>query len=349
MIGIAIRGRKSLTLYKGAIFKAVLLTLCFSAFLPIGGRANQNEITIKATVPDQQHKDWQAAQRSSALDTESKIKSTIDAFFIIKYESWVRGELLDFGFLFDQTDPQGQENYQYELGVMHYQLAGYKAWDILLARYEYLPTFYKLSIEENKARVMMRPTGDVFLRRRPNNPEYSAWTDYVFSLESVEGCWLVKSVSCGDPDHKQFPHGTDFAQLAVSLTDTIKAQIAEANAKDLTRRKGSLSPQSESPRTLTYFDKISGFYEGVNKQDGSRLTLLILVEEGIPFVYGPDHLRAELRQIEGKPGEFSFIAKDGETCYLTFLEDNKGEIARSVLKKGELTIETYKNKRLHLR
>ena len=92
----------------------------------------QTKLAGKVTFPEKEYKEWQITQFNPDLNAEEKIKSTINTFFIAKYESWVKGILFDFDFLFDQTDVQAHEDYAYERGLMHYLLEGWKLIDDLL-------------------------------------------------------------------------------------------------------------------------------------------------------------------------------------------------------------------------
>ena len=104
----------------------------------------------------------QQKQRDPSLETEAKTKSTVNTFFLARHESWVSGKLLDFEFLFDQSNPQAQEDYAYERGLMYYFLEAHTFRESLLYRYEYVPKFYEIKSNGREATVVMRPNAKIF-------------------------------------------------------------------------------------------------------------------------------------------------------------------------------------------
>jgi len=306
---------------------AFIITL----FPTLSGQApkpiNKTKLAGVAIFPERLSADWHARQRDPKLDEEAKIKSTIETFFIIKYESWVKGELLDFGFLFDQADPRASEDYAYERSLMFYLLEGYKYADYLLARYDYRPNFYDLAIDGDKAKVAMRPKGTFVERKRPNKIENSVWTDYQFSLERLDGIWLIKSVSCDDENHAAYPHGTDFAQLASSIPEREKEY--EAWEREHQR---ALEADPEYRERLEMLRKKSKGYEGCYESENKPLLCIKLAEGGILVATSDgDFDRALLEEIRGNPDEFNFIAGDHEQGRVKFVRDGRGRVIKCQL------------------
>lgn len=71
----------------------------------------------EAEFPKEYYAKWLEIQHDSSLNEEAKIKSTVDTYFIQKYESWMTAKLPDFGFLFNLGNTKAFEDYAYERGI----------------------------------------------------------------------------------------------------------------------------------------------------------------------------------------------------------------------------------------
>jgi hypothetical protein len=329
-----------------------------SAPAQVNGESGQTKIAGQAVHPDKAYSEWIQAQSNPDLKPEDKIKSTVNAFFIIKYDSWVQGTLLDFGFLFAQTDPQAYEDYAYERGLMHYLLEGWKYGNNLLLSYEYQPKFYDLKVNDQEATVVMRPKAGIVHRKMPQRVHNGPWTDYVFSLELTGGQWLIRKVLCNDENHEIYPHGTDFGQLAADLPDRLKeynARVAQAEVEHRERmqkdpeyrkfiegrekmRQERLNAPKIEPERLEFYNKISGYYEA-----GKKLVLFIYVHNNRLMARWKHDPEGEIMQQTGTSQyEFSLNSKNGQTYHLKFIIDDENRTIKCLIQNGKLELETTK-------
>lgn len=333
----------------------LLLTLVDTAPAQVNGKSSKTKIAGKAVHPDKAYSEWRLAQSNPDLKPEDRVKSTVNTFFIIKYDSWVQGALLDFDFLFAQTDPQAYEDYAYERGLMHYFLEGLKYWNMLLLSYEYQPKFYDLKVNDPEATVVMIPKAGVVYRRAPYVVDNGPWTDYVFSLELIGGQWLIRKVLCNDENHESYPHGTDFEQLAAGLPDRVKEFNAKAEAEYQERmqndpefrkliesrqkmRQEQLSAKQIEPKRLEFYNKISGLYT-----TGNKPVLFIYVHNNnlmAKWEHNPEG--AIMQQIGTSPYEFTLNGKNGQTNHLKFIIDDKNRTIKCLIQNGKLELETTK-------
>jgi hypothetical protein len=315
--------------------------------------------------PKKEYNDWLNRQQDPFLETEAKIKSTVNTFFLIKYESWVNGALLDFALLFDQSDPQAQEDYAYERGLMHHLLEGWKYIGNLLSHYEYEPKFYDLKIEGKKAIVMMRPKAGIVHRKTPDVIHNGPWTDYIFKLEFVSGQWLIKSIHCNDELHEIYPHGTDFEQLALALPDEIKAfnDTAEAEHREKMQndsryrefiekrreqQKELFSQQRKNEeKRLQVYQEIAGDYRFIIEEKTVYISFYVQDR----YLMGKQENESEgivLQRIEGNPMEFKFRTPDGCVYELRFLRDENGKIEKCLMSKEGKEYEGLKIRELDI-
>ncbi|MHB8094134.1 MAG: hypothetical protein ACYDH0_04255 [Candidatus Aminicenantales bacterium] len=183
----------------------------------------QPALAGEAEFPKEYYAKWLAAQRDPSLNEEAKVKSTIDTYFILKYESWKTGKLLDFGFLFELGNTKAFEDYAYERGVLLVYLAGQSYWGGLLARYDYLPTYRKLKIVDRDSEVLICPTAEIVHADTNGAVDTTPWTDHQITLEKIGGHWLIRSLSTDDEMHDSLPRGIDFNEKARLLPIKEKA------------------------------------------------------------------------------------------------------------------------------
>jgi hypothetical protein len=336
-----------------------ILTLVGTASAQVNAQGSKTKIAGQAVHPDKLYSEWRQAQSNPDLKPEDRVKPTVNTFFIIKYESWVQGTLLDFSFLFDQTDPQAHEDYAYERGLMHYLLEGGKYGDNnLLLRYEYQPKFYDLKINEREATVVMRPKAGIVHRRAPQRVDNGPWTDYVFTLELAGGQWLIRKVLCDDELHEAYPHGTDFVQLAADLLARLEADNAKVAKAEVEHRKKiqkdpeyrkfiegrqkmlqeQLNAPKIEPERLEFYNKISGYYEA-----GKKLVLFIYVNNNILMAQWKQNPEGTVMQpIRTSPHEFNLKGENGQAFYLKFVIDEQGGITKCLIHNGKLELETTK-------
>jgi hypothetical protein len=180
-----------------------------------------------ALFPNERYEDWLRMQLNPAFGNKEKILSTINAFFILKYESWLKEALLYFGFLFDQDDAEALEDYAYERGLLYLSLEGWRYNNTLLERYQYEPNFYKVLIGKSKATVEMRPYANLVHRHTQGRISSSPWTEHKISLILKGDRWLIKRIICDDPAHNIYPHGSDFEKIAATLPDRNRDELAK--------------------------------------------------------------------------------------------------------------------------
>jgi len=350
-------------LFFRAAQRLILLLFLIPALVEIASaqtndQSGKTKIAGQAVHPDKAYSEWVQTQLNPELKPEEKVKSTVNTFFIIKYGSWVQGTLLDFGFLFDQTDPQAYEDYAYERGLMHYFLEGLRYWNMLLLRYEYQPEFFDLKTSEREATVVMSPGASVIYRRAPDRVENGPWTDYVFTLELAGGQWLIRGVLCNDELHRVYPHGTDFEQLAADLPGRIEehnAKVAKAEAEHRERmqkdpeykkfiesrekmRQEQLNAPKIEPERLEFYTKISGYYAAEKKT-----VIFIYVHNNrlmARWKHNPEG--AMMPPTDTSPDEFTLHGKDGEIYHLKFIIDDENKTIKCLIQDGKSELETTK-------
>lgn len=103
----------------------------------------------KSLFPEKNHKKWQEIQSDSDLIDEEKIKNTIDTFLKLKLDSEFRHVLLDFCFLFDNSDSTSHETYAFERGLLHWHIARSLGVGFSISQfYRHPPEFSGINIHE---------------------------------------------------------------------------------------------------------------------------------------------------------------------------------------------------------
>ncbi|MHB1416244.1 MAG: hypothetical protein ACYC1C_13430, partial [Chloroflexota bacterium] len=69
---------------------------------------------------------YRAAQADPSLTEEQKVRSAVDTYFTLRYESYLRDEALDLGIVVDTSSKEGKTLHDYELGRLQYWLQGWR-------------------------------------------------------------------------------------------------------------------------------------------------------------------------------------------------------------------------------
>lgn len=171
---------------------------------------NQKKLVGQAIFPEKEHKKWLEVQNDPRIDPASKIKCTVNTFFICNYETVVKGTLQDFGFLFDRKNEVGSRYYSYELSLMWYFLEARKLRDSLLKFYEYRPKFDALVINGTDAAVEIWPRAGTVYANYPYSVQSGLYGRYTLKLKKADGFWMIQKAECEDERHEGSPPGTNF-------------------------------------------------------------------------------------------------------------------------------------------
>ena len=210
----------------------VLLAMCICFLLakttlaPTHSAQTRASLAGSVVFPKQEHDAWLQIQQNEDLETQNKIISTINTYFRLKFESWLRGTLLDFGFLFNLNDINAWNDYAYERGIFHVNITAWKLYNTLLTSYEYQPEFQKVVVDGDKALVHMFPEAQISTNLTPDRTDPTPWCDHKFELVLLGGQWVIQKITCFDPIYYADPRSTDFDEEAERLARDIKKRKA---------------------------------------------------------------------------------------------------------------------------
>ena len=332
---------------------AVPLSLAISViailFLYSYGIQNeQQKLAGNAAFPIEIHQRWLEIQNDASLDSITKIKSTIDAYFRVMLESWLRGTLLDFGFLFDQSDTGAFEDYIYERGLFHLYLTGQMYWSGPLSHYDYKPVYDQIKLNAMSASVLMRPKTTTVSGEIPDRVHTELWNSHNFSLNLKGNLWLIQDIATDDEFRSSYPRGTNFDELAATFADRMRTYEIEDKKEDEERQRKdprykkniedrikiqreyfAKQRQEEQDRIMIYHG-IAGEYifEGMGM-------VLFFVQDR--YLVAKEEGQAEgviLQRVEHNPLEFQFRPRIGEVIELEFLRDETGKVTKCYLRKN---------------
>lgn len=201
----------------------IVLLLSAGIFLP--GTLNaglNNPQTIKTplvgvvTFPAVEYNEWLKVQMDPSINDADKIASTIDTFFNLKYKSWMKLELLDFGFLFDRKNVKGAEDYAYERGLYYFFLVAWREFNTpshSIESYKYEPIYNQLSADKHKARIIVYPKASVVRSYPKGITEQGSFAEHAFTMIQQGNRWLIRGVVGGDEMRAVYHHGTNFNEV----------------------------------------------------------------------------------------------------------------------------------------
>jgi hypothetical protein len=303
-----------------------------------------------AEIPTDFYKEWSEIQGDVSMDTITKIKATVDTYFLVKYESWLLGVLLDFGFLFDLSDSSAFDDYAYERGIHHLFLTGLRYLSSLILHYEYTPEYQQIEINGNLASVIMWPYATYVHRRSPERVDRNPWVDHYISLVKKENQWLICDLYTHDEMHDSSPRGTDFDKLADTYEERAKSWEAEQKKRHeedmnndpryrkmvesrMGRRAERFAQQRQDEE-----DRISVYHEieGEYKIEGIGIISFYVEEKYLMAREGRDAGGIMLQRIGNSPVDFQYRPSIGEVHELRFSRDEDGQITRcTFIKHGK--------------
>jgi len=204
---------------------------------------NQEIATEEINFPKKEYQDWLQIQQNPNLDDYEKIKSTITTYFQVVFESWSEKKWLDFGFLFDQTDPEAMADYAYEKGFHQVWIARWRDYGIQLNRYDFQPRFLRYSKDNNQAKTQATPDAKLIFRDTPDRFENSSLGYLYFSLVKQNEKWLLNGVRSDSPKHNVFPKGSNFDKLVEEIPSSI--EIIETESELMQSLKKHRSPRNQ--------------------------------------------------------------------------------------------------------
>lgn len=223
------------------------LAIVFILSLPVYASLDETKQAGEAVFPKEEYDRWLMTQNNPKFEAAVKISSTVNSYFHIMYESQLKGKLLDFGFLFDDSNITAQEDYAYERGLLWAGIVRWENYGIHLKKFDYKPKFDEINTEKgHPVTVRITPYARLFFQDKPDQVEPTSLNRYKFSIIQKNGKWLIQSVRCNSPEHSIYPRGTDFNEVAAAMPNSIK--ISETESTFWSRMKKSTAPRSRQIR-----------------------------------------------------------------------------------------------------
>jgi hypothetical protein len=285
--------------------------------------SDQVRLAGHAVFPEKEYEEWRKIQQTPHLDEEERIKNTVDTFVILQYESWKRGVLLDFGFLFDQLNPRGEHQYANERGLIFLRVVGGRAWGDLNSHYDYKPQYQKIEIEGSKAIVEMEPSCYIVPTDVPDRLHYSSFGTYTILMQEVQGKWLIREIDSTDEAYMMFPRETDFHQRVQSMLRSIRTARDYGPTNEIIRKRRN------EARIL--YSEIAGEYSFDRYKDKSLISFGVV---GAEIAADIKENKQWIKLFPFKRNEivFSAISPEGDIYEFQFFRDEDGKINKCVLR-----------------
>ena len=291
--------------------------------------ANTSTAQIKlagvAAFPEKEHKNWLDVQLNPNLGEEEKIKSTVNTFFILMYESRKRREILDAGFLFDLDNQSAYKSYAYERGLSFLKITGGTFWNIHLRDYDYKPIFYKFEVSENESTVEILPNAYIAYSDAPKGMyDKSSYGNYSIELILKENSWLILDVFCDDEGHQFSPPGGDYVVRAKSV---LYSNITAWEESQIITTK----QREEKEKRTEIFRKLLGKYKF--KAQGQSIIISFSMRYDIIHGYWVEKSEeTALYPIRNKELEFFSILDNGEIYDFRFFMDKDGKLINCLMR-----------------
>lgn len=292
---------------------------------------NQKKLVGQAIFPDKQYKEWSKVQSNPGIDPASKIKCTVNTFFICKYETVVKGSLLDFGFLFDRKNDQASLNYSYELGMMYYILEAWKFNDNLWKFYEYRPKFDELLINGKDATIKIQPRNGIVHIQYPYSVTSGLSFPYSFNLREIDRLWLIQKTVCEDEMHDSNPPGTDFISQLEKMKKNRHEYEKNFEVPQKDQKKIPSPEELKEARKIELYHEIFGHYKFVVNE--KILLISFFTKDKHLFGHYESIPEIPLFAVNDKPLEFQWRPESpyDKIYKLQFIRDQAGTITKCLI------------------
>ena len=304
---------------------------------------DQTKLAGNAIFPDKQYTEWLKTQQDPSLEVAEKIKSTINTYLLLWYESWAQDLLFDFGFLFNKDMADAREEYAYQRGLLYLFMARMRYYDHRLTHYEYNPKFMEFIVDEKKATVKIWPDGYTVCNDTPDLIGPSMLDNQTLAIVQSGECWLIEGISSKAERQRLYPHGIDFDELVATMAERIAAAEAEAEANVAKLRgdphvemrlkahkKMIAEEKRRNDERLMLYQKISGEYHFDGEGKMLRITFFVKDNYLVGKIHESDD-EAILQQVDTQILKFQFRPNMEKVYKLQFLEDSEGKISQCIL------------------
>jgi len=316
--------------------------ILFGAFSLISLEAYilQEQLAGTAIFPEIEYQEWLQEQENPAVTEENKIKKTVNTYFILHYESWLKETLLDFAFLFDLENKESYEDYEYERGLLYIALNLWSRYNKQLKLYEYNPEYLGLRINNEQAEVKVDPKANIINKNLPDRvwPTPFVFTELILTRKNDK--WLIEDIKCNDEPHKMYPRGMDFNKyietIKESEEDKLKGTAMEIE-KDPIRKPRNQDAKEyfkklkiRDEERLQLLDSISGEY--TFKINGRENIFVFFVQD--QYFMGKkkeDKLGIILQCDTENPLVFQFRYEPGKIFILNFIKNDDDNSIKCIL------------------
>ncbi|MFC2142252.1 hypothetical protein ACFLR7_04895 [Acidobacteriota bacterium] len=264
--------------------------------------------------PDKEYEEWLNVQNNPDISSAEKIKSTVNTFLNLRWDSQFRHILLDFGFLFDRDDPISDEVYAWKRGSIHGQIANSLGMGIPMSQiYRHPLRFDGLKINEHQATIKVYSWTEFTYSSRRNQLS-GRGSRFTFYLKLYGSRWLIQNITTSDSGGNPFPKGTDVNKWVSGMVSSYR-----------TREDLKMSSEESIERFKKTFIVYVGEY--IFKGNGKAFEAALCIQGTSLCIKFKDNERLlVLIPVKGKKHEFSVISQDGQFFDLKFINGDENRI-----------------------
>ena len=189
---------------------------------------------------------YRVAQADPSATEEARIRAAVDTYFILKFESRVRGNALELGSVIDLASVSGKRLHDYELGRLQFCLRSWQLCGLAFGAYNYRPVYDSIEVHGRSATVVVHPWVDLTYADVPDQPDVCGGEPHRIALAHLADGWKIVSEDYEDEFALAYPRSSDFALLEDRLPEELEALKQRWTELDRTYR--------EDPRSRHRYD-----------------------------------------------------------------------------------------------
>lgn len=187
---------------------------------------------------------YATTQADADLEDTSRVRSAIDTYFSIKWQSIVLGTVLDSAFMVDSTSPIARAEFAYEHDLLWYFVECNADAGAEYTAFEYHPIYRTIEAGGVQAKAVLVPAADLLVKGYPPTSTPIGLEEHTITLSKTAVGWQLTADEYENEWTLGYPQGTDFTALVSSLRDS-----AESRSEARKERIGKLLGQyGDDPR-----------------------------------------------------------------------------------------------------
>jgi hypothetical protein len=213
----------------------ILFGACGLAIAPFAVQKAPEE---KAAFPEKRYQEWSRLQKDPRAAEEDKVKSTVTTYFRLVLDSWLAGELRDFGFLFDRRSAEAISDCAFEQSFFGDWLREWKDNGVRLSKDEAEVRILSCWNDGDRAKVRAVPFARFPYIYAGGKDEPRSLGEQEFRLNRQGRQWLIAGIKGRSDDLNSYLWETEQKGMEARGTSVVETESRILSVQEDASKRG---------------------------------------------------------------------------------------------------------------